>query len=96
MNPPVDLAQRVELAKILLSSGRTEFDEAELAEKAGVALAQPAVAALAALPQIPFPPVWPQFRNRSIPVRLQVRRCQKWMSWWLPGPSPNSRPCVMS
>jgi nucleoside phosphorylase len=56
MNPPVDLPQRVELARILLSSGRTEFDEVELAEKAGVALAQPAVAALAALPQIPFPP----------------------------------------
>ena len=55
MNPPVDLPQRVELAKILLSSGRTEFDETELAEKAGVALAQPAAAALAALPQIPFP-----------------------------------------
>jgi len=56
MTTPDDISHRKELARIILESGRSDFDNVELAEKTGIAESQPGPMGLLALEApIPFP-----------------------------------------
>ena len=54
MTTPSDLPERVQLARMLLSAGRTSIDDQPLLDEMGV-VAQPAPAVLTAMLNIPFP-----------------------------------------
>ena len=55
MTTPAELQERVDLARMLLSSGRTSIDDQPLLDEMGVAALPLAEAQPAALPSIPFP-----------------------------------------
>ena len=68
MTTPAELQERVNLARMLLSSGRPWIDDQPLLDEIGVA-ALPPEPELAALLSIPFPPASSQFPSRSTPAQ---------------------------